>query len=99
MVSPESRAYFRRLHESPAFGASGFDLDALRQCMATRREPTIAARCIRSEIGGIPCEWVIAEGSDPDLRLLYLHGGGYVSGSGAFYLARAAHLSGTRPSG
>ena len=27
------------------------------------------------------------------MRLLYLHGGGYVSGAGAFYLALAAHLS------
>ena len=29
----------------------------------------------------------------PDLRLLYLHGGGFVSGSGGFYLTLAAHLS------
>ena len=93
MVSPESRAYFQRLHESPAFGTNGFDLEGLRKGMATRREPTIAARCVRGEVGGIPCEWVITEGADPDLRLLYLHGGGYVSGSGAFYLAMAAHLS------
>jgi acetyl esterase/lipase len=27
------------------------------------------------------------------VRLLYLHGGGYVSGSGAYYLSLAAHLS------
>ena len=35
----------------------------------------------------------MAPGADPDLRLLYLHGGGYVSGSGAFYLALAARIS------
>ena len=30
---------------------------------------------------------------NPDLRLLYLHGGGFVSGSGGFYLTLATHLS------
>ncbi len=93
-ISEESRRYFETLRESPAFGAAGFDLDELCESMVTRREPTNnAARCIRSKIDSIPCEWVIAEGADPELRLLYLHGGGYVSGSGAFYLAMAAHLS------
>ena len=94
MISEESLAYFQELHESPPFGASGFDLDELREGMGTRREPTsVTAQCIGVEIDGMPCEWVIAEGADPELRLLYLHGGGYVSGSGAFYLAMAAHLS------
>ena len=95
MVSDEGRRYFQRLHESPAFGASGcFDLNGLREGMGSRREPTNrAVRCIPSQIDDIPCEWVIAPGSDPGLRLLYLHGGGFVSGSGAFYLAMAAHLS------
>ena len=94
MISSQSREYIRILHESLPFGATGFDLDELRQGMATRREPTNkAVRLFRTEIGRIPAEWVIAEGADPDLRLLYLHGGGFVSGSGAFYLPLAAHIS------
>lgn len=94
MISWESREYIQRLHETPAFGVSEFDLDGLRQGMATRRDPTnTAVRCMHSEIDGISCEWVLSEGADPDLRLLYLHGGGYVSGSGAFYLAMAGHFS------
>ncbi len=36
---------------------------------------------------------MLAPGADSDLRLLYLHGGGFVSGSGGFYLALAAHFS------
>jgi acetyl esterase/lipase len=93
-ISPQSREFLRQRRESPAFGKTGFNLDELRQCMATRREPTDpAVRCIRSEINGLPGEWVIADGADPDVRLLYLHGGGYVSGSGAFYLTMAAHIS------
>ncbi|MBT5774681.1 MAG: alpha/beta hydrolase [Dehalococcoidia bacterium] len=30
------------------------------------------------DAGGIPADWVLAPGADPDRRLLYLHGGGYV---------------------
>lgn len=95
MISRESQEYIPKLYESPAFGASGFfDLEGLRQGMATRREPTnTAIRCIHTNIDDIPCEWVLAAGADPDVRLLYLHGGGYVSGSGAFYLTMAGHIS------
>ena len=94
MVSQDSQRYFRQLHETPPFGASEFDLDGLRECMATRREPTDeSVQCLRTEIDGMPCEWVLAPGADPDVRLLYLHGGGHVSGSGAYYLAMAAHVS------
>ena len=94
MVSRESREYLRELQQTPAFGSSGFDLNELRQCMATRREPTAAGvRCIPAKIDGIPGEWVVAANADPDVRLLYLHGGGHVSGSGAFYLAMAGHVS------
>lgn len=94
MVSSESRDYYRQLCETPAFGADGFDLDALRACMATRRPPADPAiECRPVEVAGLPAEWVLAPGCDPDRRLLYLHGGGYVSGSGAYYLALAGHLS------
>ncbi len=94
MASPESREYLRGLRETPSFGADGFDLEGLRTGMATRREPADpAVRCLPVDVGGTPGEWVLAPGADPDVRLLYLHGGGYVSGSGAYYLPLAAHLS------
>ncbi|MBI2441768.1 MAG: alpha/beta hydrolase [Lentisphaerae bacterium] len=96
MISRESRAYLRELRKHPAFGAVGneFNLDGLRQGMAARQAPANRdVKCIRSQIDAMPCEWVLAPGADPDLRLLYLHGGGYVSGSGASYLPLAAHIS------
>ena len=96
MPSPESREYLRELRKHPAFGAVGneFDLDGLRRGMGTRQEPVdTGVKCIRSQIGAMPCEWVVAPGADPDLRLLYLHGGGFVSGSGANYLPLAGYLS------
>lgn len=33
------------------------------------------------DAGGVPAEWVIAEGADPDRRLLYIHGGAWMMGS------------------
>lgn len=94
--SRESCEYLRELRRNPAFGAVGneFDLDGLRLGMGMRQEPADAGvRCIPWRIEDMPCEWVVAPGADPDLRLLYLHGGGYVSGSGANYLPLAACLS------
>lgn len=93
-VSPEGVAYLRGLGERQLFGATGFDLAALRAGMETRRAPTIPdITLVPARVGDVPGEWVLAPGADPDLRLLYLHGGGFVSGSGGFYLALAAHLS------
>lgn len=93
-VSAEARAYFAMLHETPPFGANGFDLVGLRQGMATRREPRDGnVQCLLAECDGVPAQWIIAEGADPDRRLLYLHGGGFVAGSSDYYLTMAARIS------
>jgi monoterpene epsilon-lactone hydrolase len=93
-VSPESIAYLQRLRKNTPFGTNSFDLAALRAGMGSRREPTVkGVKLLRVKLGDIPSEWVLAPGADPDLRLLYLHGGGFVSGSGGFYLTLAAHIS------
>jgi acetyl esterase/lipase len=31
--------------------------------------------------GGVPSEWVLAEGADPDVRLLFIHGGAWIAGT------------------
>jgi len=93
-VSREGVEYLQRLKKNTPFGTNDFNLSALRAGMGSRREPTIKdVRLIKLKIGNIPCEWVLAPGADPDVRTLYLHGGGFVSGSGGFYLAQAAHIS------
>ncbi len=95
-VSPEARAYWEQVRRQPGFGAPGnpFSLDGLRQGMDLRQEPADpTVRCLRTQIDGLPAEWVVAPGADPDLRLLYLHGGGYVSGSGGNYLPLGALIS------
>src|SRR4051812_20880365 len=93
-VSAESIAYLRKLRKNTPFGTKRFDLVGLRAGMGSRRAPKSKdIKLLRVKIGDIPCEWVLAPGADPSLRLLYLHGGGFVSGSGGFYLTQAAHIS------
>lgn len=49
--------------------------------------------------GGVPAEWSAAPGADPTRVLLYLHGGGYVSGSIASHrhmVAEAGRQAGIR---
>jgi acetyl esterase/lipase len=93
-VSREGIEYLAKLRKGTPFGTKEFNLSALRAGMGTRRAPTIkGVKLIMVKVAEIPCEWVLAPGADPDVRLLYIHGGGFVSGSGGFYLPLAAHLS------
>ncbi len=41
----------------------------------------VDAEIIDVDVNGIPGEWVLAEGANPDRRLLYLHGGAFRVGS------------------
>ena len=93
-VSRQGAEYLESLRKGTPFGTVNFDLAGLRAGMGTRNEPRLnGVKLIRVKVGDIPCEWVLAPGADPDLRLLYLHGGGWVSGSGGNYLPLAADIS------
>ncbi len=95
-VSPEGVAYLERLRKNTPFGTNDFDLAGLRAGMGSRRQPTIPdVKLIKVMVGEVPCEWVLSPGADPNVRLLYIHGGGFVSGSGGFYLPLASHISAT----
>ena len=94
-VSPEGVNYLKKLRDTNTpFGTNSFDFESLRKGMGTRREPTIPGiRLIKADAGGVPCEWLLAPGADPNVRLLYIHGGGFVSGSGGYYIPQTAHIS------
>jgi acetyl esterase/lipase len=95
-VSPEGAAYLQRLMKDTPFGSERFDFEGLRKGMGTRRTISVGGvRTQATKVGEIPAEWVLAPEADPEVRLLYLHGGGFVSGSGGFYLPLAAHISDT----
>ena len=94
VVSPEGIALLQRLSKNTPFGTTDFDLKGLRAGMGARQEPANKdIKLIHVKIGEIPCEWVLAPDADPAVRLLYLHGGGWVSGSGGNYLPLAADIS------
>lgn len=93
-ISKEGAEYLEgRLRGTP-FGTHNFDLAGLRSGMGTRHKPNVpGVKLLKVKVGDVPCEWVLAPGADPDVRLLYLHGGGWVSGSGGNYLPLAADIS------
>lgn len=96
VTSAEALAYLAEARSTPAYGAPGndFDLAGLREGMAQRLAPTdTAVTCRPVAADSIPCQWILAPGCDPDVRLLYLHGGGFVSGAGDHYAALAAKVS------
>ena len=91
MPSPEYKRYRDRLL---AFPKPELSLELLRDWMdyATAVDPATTS-VTAVDAGGVGAEWVCHQGCDPDRRLLYLHGGGYVSGNPARYRAFAEVLS------
>lgn len=60
-------------------------LAAIRRVMAGGfLDPSLVGaadyRIEETDAGGVPGEWVLAPHSDPDRRVLYLHGGAFISG-------------------
>jgi acetyl esterase/lipase len=54
---------------------------------------TIHGQWYSVKTGHIPMEWVLADGVDPHRRILYMHGGSWISGSLAGYRAFLSHIS------
>jgi monoterpene epsilon-lactone hydrolase len=50
-------------------------------------------RVLRTEVAGRTVDWLVPPGADPGRRLLYLHGGGYISGSVHTHRALAARIA------
>lgn len=45
------------------------------------------------DAGGVEAEWVLAENANPDHRLIYIHGGSWISGSPAGYRGLTSRIS------
>ncbi len=57
------------------------DIHVARKQMEALFYRDVDARIIPVSVGGVPGEWVLADGADPTRRLLYLHGGAFRVGS------------------
>jgi acetyl esterase/lipase len=56
--------------------------------------PPRAASFTAATVGGVRGEWIVTRGRErPSLTLLYLHGGGYTTGSPATHRALTGHLA------
>lgn len=74
----------------------GFDIHRTRAGMETMvgsMPPPEGAQIVPVSAGGVPCEWITAEGARDDAAVLYLHGGGYCLGSLNTHRAHVARLS------
>jgi monoterpene epsilon-lactone hydrolase len=45
------------------------------------------------DAGGVPAEWVVPDDCEPERALVYLHGGGYASGSAERFRSLSSHLA------
>ena len=81
MASAELQKVLGLLAERP-LGEGNPTLEQMRAGMEASAFPTTDAATVTPvEANGVPGEWVTVPESDPDRRLLYVHGGGYVIGS------------------
>lgn len=76
----ELRRRLRHARRTRSLSAMRREIDAAFGALAPA--PEAAEVTVREvDAGGVPAEWVLAAGSEPARRLLYLHGGAFVSGS------------------
>ena len=81
MASAELKQVLELIAGRPALKGNP-TLDEMRANMEAHAFPvTEAATVTPVEANGVPGEWVVVAESDPNCRVLYFHGGGYVFGS------------------
>ena len=81
MASAELQKVLGLMAERP-LGAGNPTLEEMRKGMEASSFPATDAATVTPVVAnGVPGEWVTVAESDPDRRLLYVHGGGYVIGS------------------
>ena len=99
MASREFHETLRMINQwMESFHNQGYDFDVLtlRASMNSSVFPVPeVARITRVDAGGVAAEWVQVSGAQPDRRLLYLHGGGYVAGGLMSHRPFAAWISET----
>lgn len=79
MASTELRQMVEQMRSQPRPVPADFDIEAIRSGAGQMSLPVPEGVSIEAvDAGGVPGEWVRAPEADPDRRLLYLHGGGYV---------------------
>lgn len=91
-------SYLRDLAAETAKAGAAMDIAANRRIVDRYGDVDPSVRQIdagvrRVTAAGVPCEWLLAKGADPDRRLLYIHGGGWTSGGLDSHRPLSARLS------
>ncbi|PID46857.1 MAG: alpha/beta hydrolase [Proteobacteria bacterium] len=98
-MSPETKVVFAYLRniQKQAFELLR-DLPARRELIESyfAIDPSthdVEGRYFDVNAGGVSAEWVLADNANPNHRLLYIHGGSWVSGSPASYRGLTSRIS------
>jgi epsilon-lactone hydrolase len=94
MASPEHQAIVEMLRDLPVLaGATIQDKRAGMEDVAGGAPLPEGTTIEAVDAGGVPAEWVTADGASTDAAVLYLHGGGYCIGSLDTHRGMAARLA------
>ena len=95
MASPELQTVVDMLRSMPPVPreADWLAQRAALENLTTMAPPPADTVFTPTDVGGVPAEWVAAEGARSDRAVLYLHGGGYCIGSIRTHRQLAADIS------
>ena len=94
MASPELARVLAMLRSTQPREGDPLDVERFRRFLtAMAPRPPNGVQVLRTEVGGRTVDWVVPEGADPNVRLLYLHGGAYIAGSVHTHRALAARIA------
>ncbi len=94
MASPGLARVLSMLRSTQPREGDPLDFERYRRFLtAMAPRPPNGVRVLRTEVAGRTVDWVVPEGADPAVRLLYLHGGGYIAGSVHTHRALAARIA------
>ena len=83
-ASPQLQAIIDSLIPDPDAPVEAPTPEGINQLMEEQiyaRHPVDGATSVPVVANGVPCEWSVHEDADPNKRMAYVHGGGYVAGS------------------
>jgi epsilon-lactone hydrolase len=93
VVSEELRAVSDALRANRVLQGSLLERRASMETTTAGLSPPATTTVVAVDAGGVPAEWVAAEGASTERAICYFHGGAYTAGSLATHRLHVANLS------